>query len=151
MGRPQELGSLTALRFAAALLVFATHARRILPLDLPAAEIGYVGVSFFFVLSGFVLTWSRRAGESAATFYRHRFARIWPATTLVTLLAILLGSAHQSLPLDLLLLHTWREGSMNGVAANPRAGRSAPRCSSTRSSRLWPGGCRACVISLHLR
>src|SRR5580658_9361569 len=38
---------------------------------------GYVGVSFFYLLSGFVLTWSC-AEQSATRFWWHRFARMWP-------------------------------------------------------------------------
>jgi len=40
---------------------------------------GGAGVPFFFVLSGFVLTWSAQRGTKIRTFYRRRFARIWPA------------------------------------------------------------------------
>ncbi len=90
-----HLKSLTALRFAAALLVFGFHAQ--LALDLPAvfapAGAGYVGVSFFFVLSGFVLTWSRKPGETPGRFYWHRFARIWPLHALTTLLVLAAGFA----------------------------------------------------------
>src|SRR5262249_38714540 len=41
---------------------------------------GYAGVAFFFVLSGFVLTWSLGdAPIEVRRFYRARFARIYPA------------------------------------------------------------------------
>jgi peptidoglycan/LPS O-acetylase OafA/YrhL len=39
---------------------------------------GTSGVTFFFVLSGFVLTWSAQKGTKIRTFYRRRFARIFP-------------------------------------------------------------------------
>jgi peptidoglycan/LPS O-acetylase OafA/YrhL len=44
------------------------------------SSIGYVGVSFFFVLSGFILVYTCQ-GESvnALKFWRTRFARIYPA------------------------------------------------------------------------
>lgn len=51
-------------------------------------EQGYLGVTFFFVLSGFVLTWSRSASVSVSTFYTRRFARIWPSHIVALLLAI---------------------------------------------------------------
>ncbi|MEU9048091.1 MULTISPECIES: hypothetical protein [unclassified Kitasatospora] len=82
-----HLPTLTALRFAAALAVFLFHAfltadplRPQAPLtffaDRPLAgtlahatsKAGYAGVSFFFVLSGFVLTRSAREGEKPGAF-----------------------------------------------------------------------------------
>jgi peptidoglycan/LPS O-acetylase OafA/YrhL len=83
-----ELRRLTSLRWFAALLVFLVHADGLLgwaPLRL--FDFGGVGVAFFFVLSGFVLTWSARAG-SVGSFYWRRFARIYPS-----MLAVLLAVA----------------------------------------------------------
>jgi peptidoglycan/LPS O-acetylase OafA/YrhL len=87
--RGRRLDSLTGLRFVAALSVVFLHvtASRVndLPLlDLGAfagrfAELGYLGVTFFFALSGFVLTWSASGARlSAGAFYRRRFARVYP-------------------------------------------------------------------------
>lgn len=53
------------------------------------AIVGYVGVTAFFVLSGFVLTWSWDDGRSRAGFYARRFARVWPLHAL-TFLAVVL-------------------------------------------------------------
>jgi peptidoglycan/LPS O-acetylase OafA/YrhL len=39
---------------------------------------GYAAVGYFFVLSGFVLTWSHRPGDTARTFWRRRAFKIWP-------------------------------------------------------------------------
>jgi peptidoglycan/LPS O-acetylase OafA/YrhL len=81
----RRLHSLTGLRFVAALLVFGFHVAQYSP-DGPLGTVvdalfghGLVGVSFFFLLSGFVLTWSRRPDDTTARFYRRRFARIAPA------------------------------------------------------------------------
>lgn len=49
---------------------------------------GYFGVTFFFVLSGFVLTWSLRPNVPTSTFYWRRFARIWPSHIVALLIAI---------------------------------------------------------------
>lgn len=49
---------------------------------------GYLGVTFFFVLSGFVLTWSARPDVPQSTFYWRRFARIYPSHFVALLLAI---------------------------------------------------------------
>ncbi|WP_299952261.1 acyltransferase [uncultured Modestobacter sp.] len=75
---------MTGLRFFAAAVVFLHHS-----FDLTAGTLreallvvfghGRAGVSFFFLLSGFVLAWSMRPGDRAGAFYRRRFSRIWPA------------------------------------------------------------------------
>lgn len=79
-----RLDSLTGLRFPAALAVFAFHASThsiegtAHDIAMAIAGRGYIGVAFFFMLSGFVLTWSRRDGDDVRGFYRRRFARIAP-------------------------------------------------------------------------
>ncbi len=89
----RSLDELTSLRFFAAALVLVYHYwRSYLPgIPVPTGlDLGFAGVSFFFVLSGFILAYNY---ESAGTFPRHelrryrvaRLARIWP----VHLLAIL--------------------------------------------------------------
>ena len=72
---------------------------------------GYIGVSFFFVLSGFVLTWSSEH-VPARRFWWLRFARVWPAQALVAVFA--LAVIGQGRPpdwpggaADLLLLQSW--------------------------------------------
>ncbi|CAO5149749.1 exopolysaccharide production protein ExoZ [Frankia sp. AiPs1] len=83
-----DLPALTGLRGAAATLVFLRHIDADVGDTLPVAplgNIGYTGVSFFFVLSGFVLTWA--AGPvSRARFYWRRFARIYPLYLVAVLL-----------------------------------------------------------------
>src|SRR4029077_936957 len=39
---------------------------------------GLLGVSFFFVLSGFVLAWSARAADTTGLFWRRRVFKIFP-------------------------------------------------------------------------
>jgi peptidoglycan/LPS O-acetylase OafA/YrhL len=73
-GRPR-LSSLTSLRFIAAAGIVAVHSLFITSY-LGTARLT-VFVSFFFVLSGFVLTWSWSDGR-VRDFYRNRFARIYP-------------------------------------------------------------------------
>ncbi|WP_165956785.1 acyltransferase family protein [Kribbella antibiotica] len=75
-----RLESLTGLRWWAAFFVFTHHMGNLAPLPIREfLKLGTSGVTFFFVLSGFVLTWSTRPGTKAGTFYRRRFARIVPA------------------------------------------------------------------------
>jgi len=89
--RRPELRSLTGLRFLAALLVLAYHALFSFPsasLRLEPGPVrsvlgsGYVGVNLFFVLSGFVLAYAYVDGgvmtTPARTFWRARFARVYP-------------------------------------------------------------------------
>ncbi|GEK84954.1 acyltransferase family protein [Microbacterium aerolatum] len=87
-GTPR-LDSLTSLRWWAALAVFFFHVRNIVPLPGVVGELaryGNFGVAFFFILSGFVLTWSWQPSVGIGTFYWRRFARIYPLH-IVTLLA----------------------------------------------------------------
>ncbi len=87
--REARLESLTGLRWWAAFGVFLYHMANLAPLPIvEVLDLGNYGVMFFFVLSGFVLTWSARPGTSVATFYWRRFARIYPAHFVALLLAI---------------------------------------------------------------
>lgn len=113
---PVRLDSLTALRFFAALFVVVHHVTRIydpIPVVSELFELGGVGVSFFFVLSGFVLTWSHRDGQQVRRFYRHRFARVYPLhlLTLVVALSVLLLQGQERdagvVVLSVLLLQAW--------------------------------------------
>ncbi len=95
--RTNQLDSLTGLRFVAALLVFCTHAgfvadlfasrsvMRAIQFTLP---LGMVAVSVFFVLSGLVLTWSARPGDTVRGFWWRRLVKIYP-NHLVTFTALL--------------------------------------------------------------
>jgi peptidoglycan/LPS O-acetylase OafA/YrhL len=109
---PARLNSLTGLRFFAATLVVFYHLS--LFWEMPAALLGLAsggltGVSFFFVLSGFVLMWSRREGERPTTFWWHRFARVWPlhALTFVLALALLPAAGATGSLLNAGLLQAW--------------------------------------------
>ncbi|WP_052405520.1 acyltransferase family protein [Demequina mangrovi] len=96
----KRLDGLTGLRWYAAFGVFAYHVSYWF-LSVPGAEgvrtvfdgMGALGVSFFFVLSGFVLTWAHQPTTSASTFYRRRIARIVPLCWLTTVLAYTVEAA----------------------------------------------------------
>ncbi|WP_329005071.1 acyltransferase [Kribbella sp. NBC_00709] len=78
-GRLPRVESLTGLRWWAAFFVFCHHMTQLAPLPIyDFLKYGTSGVTFFFVLSGFVLTWSAQKGTKIRTFYRRRFARIFP-------------------------------------------------------------------------
>lgn len=89
--RMPRIDSLTGLRWWAAFFVFAYHMLVFAPLPPQASAFlhyGFFGVTFFFVLSGFVLTWSASSRVSQSTFYWRRFARIYPSHLVALLLAI---------------------------------------------------------------
>jgi peptidoglycan/LPS O-acetylase OafA/YrhL len=117
-GGSSRLESLTGLRFAAAFAVFGLHLILLMPVPEYAHLTrvfvqGTTGVSFFFVLSGFVLTWSQRPGDHARAFYRRRFARIYPLHALTwagmgaVLLALSTLPGAGSAALSLVLLSPW--------------------------------------------
>ncbi|MDO5722186.1 MAG: acyltransferase [Actinomycetaceae bacterium] len=84
-----RLDSLTGLRWWAAFGVFAYHFQNVGSFKgSHLAAMGYSGVAFFFVLSGFVLTWSARPETTVRQFWMRRFARIWPAHFVALLLAL---------------------------------------------------------------
>lgn len=89
---------LTSLRFVAALLVFFSHCAPTKPAALFFAT-GYAGVSFFFLLSGFILMYTYEsyfrsgiAKAAAIAFYRARFARIYPVYVVSALFALIVLS-----------------------------------------------------------
>ncbi|GAA3392025.1 acyltransferase [Streptomyces roseoviridis] len=82
-----RVDSLTGLRWFAALAVFLFHARsyfREIESGFLLAGIGYEGVPFFFVLSGFVMAWVARPSDTAGNYYWRRVARIWPLLAVTT-------------------------------------------------------------------
>jgi peptidoglycan/LPS O-acetylase OafA/YrhL len=129
-----KLLPLTSLRFFAAAMIVLGHSHAAfgsfgLATNLSLAQ----GVSFFFVLSGFILAYNYPNVEARlGSFYRARFARLWP-THVAAILALPLiagtwNSAGMS-PMDiiyvllgnLLLVQAWipfRESflTFNGVA-----------------------------------
>lgn len=98
----KQIRALTSLRFVAAMMVVLCH------LDILAENTspwlsglynkwfseGFIGVTFFFVLSGFILShanWGAGAGPAEVSrrrFYVNRFARIYPLHALTFVLAL---------------------------------------------------------------
>ncbi|WP_165067535.1 acyltransferase family protein [Marisediminicola senii] len=107
-----RLDSLTGVRFFAAFLVFGFHSVAYVggsQLDVFSA--GMVGVSLFYILSGFVMSWTARESDLVGHFYRRRFARVYPAFFVAWLLSLALLLSRGSLDLwDALpptLLQAW--------------------------------------------
>jgi peptidoglycan/LPS O-acetylase OafA/YrhL len=117
----RHLPSLTGMRWAAAFLVFGFHVH-IEGVYAPgvAADVlrflfqpGPVGVSFFFILSGFVLTWSARNADTPRAFWRRRVAKLLPnhlvAWSVVLVAFVMLGTSFTlgEAGLNATLLQAW--------------------------------------------
>jgi len=88
---------------------------------------GATGVSFFFVLSGFVLAWSARPTDAARRFWRRRYAKIYPNHVMTWCAALVMAvvagkgiGAAEAVP-NLLLVQAWAPDdriyfSMNAVS-----------------------------------
>lgn len=95
----ERLPSLTGMRALAGLSVFLTHAIALslftdqtfaLNYILFLANSGSFGVAFFFVLTGFVVTWSAKPGERATRFWRRRFFKLYPTHVVVSVIILVL-------------------------------------------------------------
>ena len=76
-----QLRSVTGLRFVAAFLVFYSHIQDFLFPEVRRVALGGSAVSFFFVLSGFILTYvysDRLSLTDTPKFLVKRIARLWP-------------------------------------------------------------------------
>ncbi|MFI1205279.1 acyltransferase family protein [Streptomyces sp. NPDC020883] len=140
MPLPKHLPSLGGMRAIAALVVFCSHiasqpffrnAEINSAAQVPLDVLGPLAVSFFFMLSGFVLTWSGMPDPSKPAFWRRRWVRVYSLhlPVLLLTLAIVLwlkepnmgGSVWDGFLSNLLLVQSWcpdyhQYGSMNPVA-----------------------------------
>jgi peptidoglycan/LPS O-acetylase OafA/YrhL len=94
--REPKLNALTALRFFAASMIFIGHTTALSPPNRPNYTEGFAlwqGVSFFFVLSGFILAYvypNIKSPAEAGRFLLARFARIWPTHLVAFVVTLLL-------------------------------------------------------------
>ena len=124
----KEIASLTGLRFVLAFWVLMYHSA-----DMASGGIGYffgkgyLGVDFFFVLSGFILAYayerdflSGPPGKGATgAYFKNRFARVYPVHFFTLLFSIAFlnflrwwgeldySMPYHELPYHFLLLHAW--------------------------------------------
>lgn len=119
--RLPAIPALTGVRFFAAFAVLlfhygATFAERS-GIPIPIAQVlhnGYLGVSLFFILSGFILTYThqndRLDGRFLSGFYMARFARVYPVYIVALLLALPVLSAPlttMNVATVLVMLQSW--------------------------------------------
>lgn len=98
--RPSFIGALTGIRAIAAFWVFFRHIRpqlvdalgsgQMTQFVIHIASVGYLGVDLFFILSGFILTYTHLdtmttdySWKKAVGFLWLRFARVWPLAAFV--------------------------------------------------------------------
>jgi peptidoglycan/LPS O-acetylase OafA/YrhL len=118
--RPRHLDALTSVRAVFALMVVFHHFVGYHGAAIPdwAVDAGNIAVSWFFILSGFILAYNfpvLRGGEETLKFVASRFWRLFPVQAITTLASLALFSSSVSLarafPADLLgsltLTHTW--------------------------------------------
>lgn len=120
----RRLPTLTGFRFVAAAVVFFNHVGLPFPhlrlledqdatdvlFDL-TKNVGGPAITFFFVLSGFIMTWSVRESDTPRAFWRRRIVKIFPNYAVTWALAMVLyasavtsgGTAIS----NLLMLHAW--------------------------------------------
>lgn len=92
MNTDNKLHGLTIFRFVSAFYVFLFHCNIRFPIDAPAwierfIRNGAIGMTFFFVLSGFVMAWSSRHGLRK-DYIKARILRIYPAYIFMGILTI---------------------------------------------------------------
>jgi peptidoglycan/LPS O-acetylase OafA/YrhL len=90
MKRP-EIKPLTSLRFFASAAIVVLHLNGLLGVSTGSVPLGQ-GVSMFFVLSGFILTYNyaNLRPEGRADYLLIRFARIWPTHILCLIIGFVL-------------------------------------------------------------
>jgi peptidoglycan/LPS O-acetylase OafA/YrhL len=121
-GRRPDLPRLTTMRGIGAVVIVIGHfaLTKSLPTDAMnnflidlLQVVAVAGVSCFFALSGFVLTWASPPGMSAKAFWRGRFARLFPvhAVTwtfgIVTMLACGVAFEFWKMLPSLALINIW--------------------------------------------
>ena len=115
MVKKKKIEALTSLRFLVAIHVILFHNISFfdgVPIPLwNFIQHGYIGVSFFFVLSGFILTYNYidlfdSNQFNSLAFFRSRFLRIYPAylTALIFSLPLFLYFLLKTLPIFLFFL-----------------------------------------------
>ncbi|ROP62660.1 peptidoglycan/LPS O-acetylase OafA/YrhL [Enterobacter sp. BIGb0383] len=101
-----SLKTIQALRGIAAIIVVLFHYKWQLNLDLDNRWVsavfnsGGLGVTIFFILSGFIMVYSGQSKSSAINFVVNRFSRIYPAYLFFIILGFAIGGAMSTFHYD---------------------------------------------------
>lgn len=133
-GMLPNLTSLNGIRFIAAISVFLFHSTLgpiLAPFSDPQvshwyyvifSKSGWVSVSMFFILSGFVMGWSSRPVDHPLRFYKRRFAKIYPVNVVVMVIVVATGVISFRRPdiwlPDLFLVQSWIPRAENYIGGN---------------------------------
>jgi hypothetical protein len=141
-----QIRALTGLRALPALLVVFYHFYRehipAVPVVPYVVDSGFVAVGMFFVLSGFILTYSYagvslRDPSERRRFFRARFARVYP----VYLLSLVVGFLAR-LPASATEAATWRGLRHIALTRPPRSARRRPSVCPWHTHLRAPGRAR---------
>jgi peptidoglycan/LPS O-acetylase OafA/YrhL len=130
--RPRHLAALTSARALFALMVMYHHFSGYHALAMPdwASNVGNIAVSWFFILSGFILAYNfptLRAGEETLRYIVSRFWRLFPVHAVTVLASIVVFSSSglsmiRTYPANFLasltLTHTWAASPFASQAFN---------------------------------
>lgn len=129
MDRSGAIPALTGLRFVAALMVFFSHYPIAGLGEVPTRIMmsGYSGVTFFFVLSGFIITYnyldkfSSNSLKSTPHYLWARFSRVYPLYIFTMLFVWLQKGALEPLTIYIFAAQAWHPdvyviGGLNGPA-----------------------------------
>ncbi|HCN44767.1 MAG TPA: hypothetical protein DIT18_03130 [Pseudomonas sp.] len=124
----QKIDNLTSLRCFAAWSIVFYHLQGVV-LPMPSMPQFALGVSFFFVLSGFILAvvYNGMTWADLPRFYLHRIARIWPVHLFMMAVVMFLFDPFGLLSefwrpvilLNAVLLHAWIPQSGHVFSMNP--------------------------------
>lgn len=140
---PSRLPSLAGFGFVAICMVLISHVGISLVLRVdPTAQtlwsydykLGVMGFTFFFVLTGFALTWVHDTDIDARRFWRRRAARVFPLHVITVVAALLLAmGAGMAFPIlrtipALLLVQDWIPDQEVALTGNPNGPTWALSC-----------------------
>jgi peptidoglycan/LPS O-acetylase OafA/YrhL len=122
-----QLRALTSVRFFFAAMVFfghfAGHQYATAPINMPTflSNVAPIAVSWFFILSGFIIAYNYPTLTSSAdrkSFLIARVARLWPVHIITTIAMILLQGGGKYYPFFLTMTHAWTANPNMTMAYN---------------------------------